>query len=96
MSVKLGGGGAAAAGLTAESVLPAGYARAVEDFKALQGELQAAVGKQTTLEAQRNENHLVKEVRETRALARAHMRSNRALPPPLPFCAPRTRRSSTR
>ena len=33
-------GGAAAAGLTAESVLPAGYARAVEDFKALQGELQ--------------------------------------------------------
>ena len=62
MSVKIGGGGAVASGLTAESLLPAGYAKTVEEFKALQGELQASVGKQTTLEAQRNENTLVKEV----------------------------------
>ena len=64
MSVRIGGGGAAAAGITAQSlapVMPAGFQEAVDAYKALQAELNGHVQKQTTFSAQFNENQLVKQ-----------------------------------
>lgn len=60
MSVSIGGGGAAAAGLSSQQLMPKEYNDAVEKFRLLQGEMQAAVEKQAQFEAQKNENSLVK------------------------------------
>ncbi len=64
MSVRVGGGGAAAAGLSSASFAPAmppGLKEALEAYKALQEEVAAQVQKQATFMAQQNENMLVKQ-----------------------------------
>ena len=63
MSVSIGGGGAAASGLTAASLLPSSYTDAVEAYKKIQQELGTLVSKQTASRSQLNENAQVKEVR---------------------------------
>ncbi len=64
MSVRIGGGGAAAAGMSAQSLAPAmppGMREAFDAYKAIQQEMAAHVDKQTQFMAQQNENQLVKQ-----------------------------------
>lgn len=62
MSVSIGGGGAAAAGLNAASFAPAGFQEATDTYRKLQQELGGHVQKQAQFQAQHNENTLVKDV----------------------------------
>ena len=63
MGVKISGGGAAGASIASSVEAPAWQSEGLKKFKELQTQMGGLIEKQTTFDAQRNENMLVKQVR---------------------------------